>query len=107
MQCYANYITTSISNRESNLMKNMAAAAITIFIFCIMGVATSVEEGEAFLMVYIRISEHVVVFSCEFKKGTRAVCRNFAKGGGKFGVRTKEGGARMTQGGATSLPTPP
>ena len=70
MQCYANYITTSISNRESNLMKNMAAAAITIFIVCIMGVAISIEEGEAFLMVYIRISEHVVVFSCEFKKGT-------------------------------------
>ena len=69
MQCHDNYITTSISNRESNLMKNMAAAAITIFIFCIMGVATSVEvkkEGEAFLMVYIRISEHVVVFSCQF-----------------------------------------
>ena len=40
-------------------MKNMAAngaAAIAIFIFCIMGVATSVEvkkEGEASLMVYI------------------------------------------------------
>ena len=43
-------------------MKNMAAngaAAIAIFIFCIMGVATSVEvkeEGEACLMVHI--SEH-------------------------------------------------
>ena len=55
-------------------MKNMAAngaAAIAIFIFCIMGVATSVEvkkEGEASLMVYICISEHVVVFSCEFQK---------------------------------------
>ena len=57
LACSGMPITTSISNRESNLMKNMAAAAITIFIFCIMGVATSVElkeEGEAFLMVYIK-----------------------------------------------------
>ena len=53
LACSGMPITTSISNRESN----MAAAAITIFIFCIMGVATSVElkeEGEAFLMVYIK-----------------------------------------------------
>ena len=53
LACSGMPITTSISNRELNLMKNMAAAAISIFI---LGVATSVEvkeEGEAFLMVYI------------------------------------------------------
>ena len=58
LACSGMPITTSTSNRELNLMKNMAAngaAVIAILIFFIMGMATSAEikEGEACQMMFI------------------------------------------------------
>ena len=58
LACSGMPITTSTSNRESNLIKNMAAngaTAIAILIFFIMGMATSTEikEGEACQMMFI------------------------------------------------------